>query len=139
MNHTGAGILGAPHHSGMIRDLSHFDAQFFNIHPKQAQALDPQVRLLLETSYEAILDAGYDPAELRGESVGVFIGNSGSETSYAYNVESKPDKFQLLGCTMTMLANRVSYYLGFHGVYLKVIVLARNPGVLFVKQLFYFC
>ncbi|XP_077551457.1 fatty acid synthase-like [Haemaphysalis longicornis] len=109
------GILGAPHHSGMIRDLSHFDAQFFNIHPKQAQALDPQVRLLLETSYEAILDAGYDPAELRGESVGVFIGNSGSETSYAYNVESKPDKFQLLGCTMTMLANRVSYYLGFHG------------------------
>ena len=43
---------------GKLRDPSRFDAEFFGIHGKQANSMDPQGRLLLETTYEAIIDAG---------------------------------------------------------------------------------
>ncbi|KAH7944006.1 hypothetical protein HPB52_014256 [Rhipicephalus sanguineus] len=111
-----AGLLGLPERQGKIRDLSHFDAQFFGVHPKQAHVMDPQLRLFLETSYEAIVDAGYDPATLRGRNVGVFIGSSESETDEAFNVDTdKIDGYALVGCCRAMFSNRISYSLDFHG------------------------
>ncbi|KAH9365947.1 hypothetical protein HPB48_022214 [Haemaphysalis longicornis] len=74
------GFMGIPKRVGKIRDLRKFDAQFFGVLPRQAEVMDPQLRLLLETSYEAIIDAGYDPAALRGRKIGVFVGCSISET-----------------------------------------------------------
>lgn len=53
-----SGLMGLPKRSGKLRDLTSFDATFFNIHPKQANTMDAQVRLLLEVTYEAIVDAG---------------------------------------------------------------------------------
>lgn len=47
-----------PERAGRIRDLNKFDAVFFGIHGKQANAMDPMLRVLLEKAYEAILDAG---------------------------------------------------------------------------------
>jgi fatty acid synthase len=52
------GLYGLPTKSGKIKDLSKFDAQFFGVHGKQANLMDPQARLLLELTYEAIVDAG---------------------------------------------------------------------------------
>lgn len=52
------GIYGLPKRNGKLKDLSKFDASFFGVHPKQANTMDPQLRLLLEVSYEAILDGG---------------------------------------------------------------------------------
>ena len=52
------GLYGLPTRSGKIRDLSRFDAQFFGLNPKQTDHMDPQSRLLLETTYEAIIDSG---------------------------------------------------------------------------------
>ncbi|KAM7297624.1 fatty acid synthase-like [Ixodes scapularis] len=110
------GLLGLPERSGKIRDLSRFDAQFFAVHPKQAEVMDPQLRLLLETSYEAIVDAGYDPGTLRGRKIGVFMGNSKSETDEAFNGDTdKIDGYALIGCCRAMFSNRVSYCLDFNG------------------------
>ncbi|CAN8002218.1 unnamed protein product [Ixodes hexagonus] len=110
------GLLGLPERSGKIRDLSHFDAQFFGVHPKQAHVMDPQLRLFLETSYEAIVDAGYDPGTLRGRKIGVFIGSSESETDEAFNVDAdKIDGYALVGCCRAMFSNRISYSLDFNG------------------------
>ena len=53
-----AGLHGLPRRSGKLKDISKFDASFFGVHPKQADGMDPQLRLLLEVTYEAIVDAG---------------------------------------------------------------------------------
>lgn len=52
------GLYGLPRRSGKLKDLSKFDATFFGVHAKQAHTMDPQLRLLLEVAYEAIVDAG---------------------------------------------------------------------------------
>jgi hypothetical protein len=51
-------MYGLPKRSGKLKDLSKFDASFFGVHPKQANSMDPQLRILLEVTYEAIIDAG---------------------------------------------------------------------------------
>jgi len=52
------GLFGTPKRSGKLKDISKFDALFFAIHPQQASVMDPQLRILLEVTYEALLDAG---------------------------------------------------------------------------------
>lgn len=53
-----AGLHGLPTRTGKLKDLAHFDATFFGVHAKQAHAMDPQLRMLLELTHEAIVDAG---------------------------------------------------------------------------------
>ncbi|MCY4371783.1 MAG: polyketide synthase, partial [bacterium] len=62
-----------------LDDLTRFDAAFFRISPVEAQLLDPQQRLMLETSWRAIEDAGMDPERLRGTRTGVYAGISNNE------------------------------------------------------------
>ncbi|KAL1470633.1 hypothetical protein MTO96_040322 [Rhipicephalus appendiculatus] len=110
------GFKGMPRAHGKIKDLSRFDAQFFSTHPKQAHVMDPQLRLLLETSYEAILDAGYDPETLRKRKIGVFIGNSASESGEAFKLDrTKMDGYVILGSHRAMFSNRISYSLDLQG------------------------
>jgi len=52
------GLHGLPKRSGKLKDISKFDASFFGVHPKQANSMDPQLRMLLEVTHEAIVDAG---------------------------------------------------------------------------------
>lgn len=75
-----AGLFGLPKRSGKLKDLKSFDATFFGVHAKQAHVMDPQLRLLLEVVYEAIVDAGINPNDIRGSKTGVFIGVSSSES-----------------------------------------------------------
>ncbi|XP_076656382.1 fatty acid synthase-like [Halictus rubicundus] len=75
-----AGIYGLPKRTGKLKDIQHFDATFFGVHAKQAHLMDPQLRILLEATYEAILDAGINPQEIRGSKTGVFVGVSTSES-----------------------------------------------------------
>nr|XP_020670313.1 fatty acid synthase isoform X1 [Pogona vitticeps]XP_020670321.1 fatty acid synthase isoform X2 [Pogona vitticeps] len=110
------GIYGLPRRNGKLKDISKFDASFFGVHPKQAHTMDPQLRLLLEVSYEAILDGGMNPAALRGTDTGVWIGVSGSEAGEAFSVD--PEQllgYSMTGCQRAMFANRISYFFDFKG------------------------
>uniref|UniRef100_A0A8C4V1P6 Fatty acid synthase n=1 Tax=Falco tinnunculus TaxID=100819 RepID=A0A8C4V1P6_FALTI len=105
------GIYGLPKRNGKLKDISKFDASFFGVHPKQAHTMDPQLRLLLEVSFEAILDGGIDPATLRGTDAGVWIGASGSEAGEALSQD--PEEllgYSMTGCQRAMFANRISYF-----------------------------
>lgn len=105
-------------HGGFIDKISDFDASFFGISPREAEYLDPQQRILLEVSWEAMEDAGINPASLRGKDVGVFIG--------AFTLDYKIIQFNhknmelfsshtATGSMMTMLSNRISYIYDFKG------------------------
>uniref|UniRef100_A0AAV2LIZ5 Fatty acid synthase n=1 Tax=Knipowitschia caucasica TaxID=637954 RepID=A0AAV2LIZ5_KNICA len=110
------GLYGLPRRNGKLKDISHFDAAFFGVHPKQANTMDPQLRLMLEVSYEAIVDAGLNPGSLRGTKTGVYIGVSGSEAGEAFSKD--PEEllgYSMTGCQRAMLANRLSYFFDFSG------------------------
>ncbi|KAF3854077.1 hypothetical protein F7725_014765 [Dissostichus mawsoni] len=59
------GLYGLPKRNGKLKDISHFDAAFFGVHPKQANTMDPQLRLMLEIAYESIVDGGEEKREFK--------------------------------------------------------------------------
>ena len=64
---------------GFVDGIDRFDARFFGIPPIGARTMDPQQRMLLETSWQALEDAGIDPDRLRGTRTGVLAGIAPSE------------------------------------------------------------
>ncbi|XP_008048097.1 fatty acid synthase isoform X2 [Carlito syrichta] len=111
-----AGLYGLPRRSGKLKDLSQFDASFFGVHPKQAHTMDPQLRLLLEVAYEAIVDGGINPASLRGTHTGVWVGVSGSDASEALSRDPETLLgYSMVGCQRAMMANRLSFFFDFKG------------------------
>ncbi|CAD6242162.1 GSCOCG00009427001-RA-CDS [Cotesia congregata] len=104
------GLHGLPARTGKLKDLASFDATFFGVHAKQATVMDPQLRMLLELTHEAIVDAGINPAEIRGSKTGVFVGVSDSESDEFWTAD--PDMvngYGLTGCCRAMFPNRISY------------------------------
>jgi acyl transferase domain-containing protein/tryptophanase/acyl carrier protein len=109
---------------GFVDDIDRFDSLFFNISPREAEALDPQERLFLEVAWEAVEDAGYYPEILSHDSarrnVGVFVGAVwamyqmvGVEQKLAGN-DVNPNSF------LWSIANRVSYWMNLNGPSLTV-------------------
>lgn len=113
-----AGLYGLPTRIGKIKDddLQNLDAQFFKLHQKQAECMDPQMRMLLECTYEAIIDAGINPQDIRGSRTGVYIGVSNSETEqYWCKDPDLVNGYGLTGCARAMFANRISFTFDFKG------------------------
>ncbi|KAJ8954469.1 hypothetical protein NQ314_007075 [Rhamnusium bicolor] len=91
-----------------------FDASFFGIHPKQADYMDPRQRILNEAIYESMIDAGYNPQELRGTRTGVYVG-LGAFTNMEELREHTTDGYTNIGVCLALAANRASYCFDFKG------------------------
>src|SRR3954462_6328721 len=64
----------APRTGGFLADIEGFDSEFFGLTPREAEFMDPQQRILLETTWDALEDAGIPPHSLGGGDTGVFVG-----------------------------------------------------------------
>ncbi len=62
--------------AGIIDDVWSFDPAVFGISPREAEQMDPQQRMLLELTWEALEDAGLRPSSVAGSNIGVFVGAS---------------------------------------------------------------
>ncbi|MFJ1268719.1 SDR family NAD(P)-dependent oxidoreductase [Legionella lytica] len=101
---------------GFIQDMEQFDASFFNLSAREANLMDPQHRLFLESVWKSIEDAGYNPLELGTAKVGVFAGVEFSEYQTLIAKQQKEfHGFIATGNSHSMLANRVSYFFNFQG------------------------
>lgn len=91
-----------PARMGLIKNIEKFDATFFGVPFKQTNTMDPQCRLLIETAYEAILDAGVCPKSVRGSKTGCFMGAcfGESEKSFFYD----PAKVSIIESTFFTVA-----------------------------------
>lgn len=108
----------------VLEGIDLFDAEFFNVTPKEAELMDPQQRLFLECAWEALEHAGYNPELYRG-SIGVYGGSSTS--GYLFNLfsdrvllQSAADMMAMLGVEKDSLSTRVSYKLNLEGPSLAV-------------------
>lgn len=102
---------------GFINDIDKFDAAYFDITPKEAELMDPQQRLTLETVHTALEDAGIAPSSLKGSNTGVFIGVMNND--YAVMLRRRPElarqAYTGIGNSDAVLANRISFVLDLHG------------------------
>jgi amino acid adenylation domain-containing protein len=92
---------------GVIDHADAFDARFFGLTPKLAEAMDPQQRVFLEIAWEALEATGYLPQTYAGR-VGVFAG-SGNNTYYLRNVQHHPERVAQLGEFQVMTVNEKDY------------------------------
>ncbi|KAI3400061.1 hypothetical protein diail_4599 [Diaporthe ilicicola] len=97
-------------------DYRVFDHEFFGIHRREAEAMDPQQKLLLEVVYEAVEAAGYSMHDLQGSDTGVFVGQMTDDYRDVLfrDMEVVP-QYAGTGSSRAILANRVSYFFDWHG------------------------
>ena len=98
---------------GFVDGVADFDPAFFGIAPSEALAMDPQQRMFLELSWEALERAGIEPGSLRGSATGMFAG----VYTQGYGMDAAPtaEGFRLTGQSSSVASGRVSYVLGLEG------------------------
>ena len=100
----------------LSEDPRHFDARFFGIKEVEANATDPQQRILLETVYEGIEAAGLPMDSLRGSDTAVFVGLmcGDYEAMLLRDLDTVPT-YHATGVARSIMANRISYFFDWHG------------------------
>ncbi|MFI4962470.1 MAG: SDR family NAD(P)-dependent oxidoreductase, partial [Legionellales bacterium] len=105
-----------PTRAGFVDYIDQFDAAFFGISPKEARAMDPQQRMLLEETCHALESAALLPKTLEHTDTGVFVGISQSE--YATLLARSGEEFGMYGTTgnaLNVAAGRIAYIFGLQG------------------------
>ncbi len=101
---------------GFLENVDQFDAGFFGISPREAESIDPQQRLVLEVSWEALENAGIAPQRLKGSQTGVFIGISTNDYArLQFNHPTGTDAYFGTSSAFSITANRLSYLLDLRG------------------------
>ncbi|KAB8061475.1 SDR family NAD(P)-dependent oxidoreductase [Janthinobacterium sp. FT14W] len=100
---------------GFIADVDRFDPLFFGISPKEAERIDPQERLFLETAWKAVEDAGYSKQSLAGSRVGVFVGVMWGQYELLGLEALLKGGTTVASASHASIANRVSYMFDWHG------------------------
>lgn len=106
-----------PEWGGFVDEIDRFDAAFFSISPREARHIDPQQRILLELAWEALEDARIPPAKLECRPVGVYMGIFLDEywDLQRYAAPSQVGMHTNTGGTLSIAANRISYFLDLKG------------------------
>ncbi|MGL6236026.1 MAG: polyketide synthase Pks13 [Segniliparus sp.] len=105
-----------PTRGGYLDDVKSFDCEFFSISPTEAVMIDPQQRLAMELTWEALENARIPASELKGKDVGVFLGSSTNDYTFVVLADpSKTHPYAITGTATSVIAGRVSYYFDFHG------------------------
>lgn len=102
---------------GFLDSIDTFDADFFGISPREARLMDPQQRILLELTWEALESAGIVPSQLTGSKTGVFVGAASNDYGILVSreVEGNSDPYAATGAAVSIIANRLSYIFDLHG------------------------
>ena len=101
---------------GYLSDIKGFDSEFFALAKMEADNIDPQQRMALELTWEALEHARIPASALRGESVGVFVGSTNND--YQFLAVSDPTvahPYAITGTASSIIPNRVSYFFDFRG------------------------
>ncbi|MCQ4363200.1 polyketide synthase [Mycobacterium gordonae] len=101
---------------GYLKDIKGFDSEFFAVAKTEADNIDPQQRMALELTWEALEHARIPASSLRGEAVGVYVGVSNND--YGFLAISDPTvahPYAITGNSGAIIPNRVSYFFDFRG------------------------
>lgn len=99
-----------------IDDVAGFDPEFFGINEREAIAMDPQHRMLMEISWEAVEHAGLRPDAMSGTATGVFVGMSHDDYVMVTNDAGLYDQaYAFTGTPFSMASGRISHSLGLQG------------------------
>ncbi|XEY26820.1 type I polyketide synthase [Candidatus Uabimicrobium helgolandensis] len=105
-------------YGGFVENVDSFDAQFFGISPREAVSMDPQHRLFLQVSWEALEDARQISPQLRKSRTGVFVGASTNDYSHYFfggHDSDTIDAYFGTGNSHSAIPGRLSYLLGLQG------------------------
>ena len=120
---AGKSLPPAARNAALLERVDLFDPRHFGISPREAAGMDPQQRILLEVSWEALEDAGIDPFSLYQSVTGVYVGISSHD--YAQLLLRREDAGAIdphfaSGVASSVAAGRISYVLGLNGPCLSI-------------------
>lgn len=118
-----------PQRTAKLYNIDKFDTGFFGLHYRQANTMDPMIRMLMESAIECILDSGFNPSELEGTKTGVFVSASWSDMeNRTLTSISEPERYGITGYLRSLLAQRISYYLKLKGPSMIVDTACSSSG-----------
>lgn len=105
--------------SGFLEEIDGFDYRFFNLSPKEAELIDPNQRIFLETVWKTIENAGYGGDALKGSNTGVFLGFNSNAIHLYSDLIAKFDRdsipLAVTGNINPVITGRISYLMDFKG------------------------
>ena len=106
---------------GYFEEVDKFDAEFFGIAPREAECIDPQQRMVLETTWDALFDAGIPPESLAGTAVGIFVALCNHDYArMQLNAVMRDGSYTGMGSAQCMASGRIAFLLDTHGPNLVV-------------------